>query len=70
MRDLKDRPEHLVLLLAFVACILGVFELVLEFEEGIFDLYSLSLAYAIRSAAYMGLRRRSLPAEACACWPS
>lgn len=37
MCDLKHRPQHLVLLLAFVTSVLGVFELVLEFEECIFN---------------------------------
>ena len=37
MRDLEHRPEHLMLLLAFVASIFGVFELVLKFEERVFD---------------------------------
>ena len=38
MRDLEDGPQHLVLLFALVACVLGVFELVLELEEGVFDI--------------------------------
>ena len=37
VRDLEDGPQHLVLLLALVARVLGVFEAVLEFEEGVFD---------------------------------
>ena len=40
MGDLEDRPETLVLLLAFMASVLGVFELVLEFQEGVFDAVS------------------------------
>lgn len=35
VRDLEDGPEHFVLLFAFMAGVFGVFELVLEFEEGI-----------------------------------
>lgn len=35
--DLKDRPQHLMLLLALVACIFGVFHLVGELEESILD---------------------------------
>jgi hypothetical protein len=37
MRNLEDRPQHLVLLLPLVTGVLSVLELVLEFEEGIFD---------------------------------
>ena len=37
MCNLKHRPQHLMLLLPFVARVLGVFEFVLEFEEGVFD---------------------------------
>lgn len=37
MGDLEDGPETLVLFLALVTCVLGVFELVLEFKEGVFD---------------------------------
>lgn len=37
MGDLEDGPQHLVLLLALVARVLGVFEPVLELEEGVFD---------------------------------
>ena len=40
MGDLEDGPETLVLFLALVAGVLGVFELVLEFEEGVFDAIS------------------------------
>lgn len=36
MAYLKNRPQHLVFLLALMRCILGVFHLVVEFEEGIF----------------------------------
>ncbi len=39
MRDLEDGPQHLVLLFALVTRILGVLELVLEFEEGVFDVF-------------------------------
>lgn len=37
MGDLEDRPQHLVLLLALVRCVLGVLHLVGELEEGVFD---------------------------------
>jgi hypothetical protein len=37
MGDLEDRPQHLVLLLALVRGVLGVFHLVGELEEGVFD---------------------------------
>ena len=37
MGDLEDRPQHLMLLLALVAGILGIFQLVLELEKSIFD---------------------------------
>jgi hypothetical protein len=37
MSDLKDRPEHLVPLLSFVRRIFGVFHLVCELEERVFD---------------------------------
>lgn len=37
MRDLKYWPQHLVLLFAFVTRIFGVFELVLELEQSVFD---------------------------------
>lgn len=37
MGDLKDGPEHFVLLFAFVRGGLGVFHFVFEFEEGVFD---------------------------------
>ena len=40
MGDLEDGPERFVLLFAFVAGIFGIFELVLEFEEGVFDAIS------------------------------
>lgn len=39
MGDLKDGPEHLVFLFAFVAGVLGVFHFVLEFEERVFDVF-------------------------------
>lgn len=37
--DLEDGPGHFVLLLAFVAGVLGVFHFVGEFEEGVFDVF-------------------------------
>jgi hypothetical protein len=37
MGDLEDRPQHLVLLLALVRRILGVFHLVGELEQGVFN---------------------------------
>merc|ERR1711981_32482 len=37
VRNLEDGPLHLVLLLAFVTRVLGVFHLVGELEEGVFD---------------------------------
>ena len=37
MSDLKYGPKHLVLLLAFVTGILGVFHLVAEFQQSVFD---------------------------------
>jgi hypothetical protein len=37
MGDLEDGPETLVLFLPLVTCVLGIFELVLEFKEGVFD---------------------------------
>ncbi len=38
MRDLKDRPKHLMLLLPFVAGIFRIFQLVLELEKCVFDI--------------------------------
>lgn len=37
MRYLKSWPDHLMLLPPFVASIFGVFHLVGELEEGVFD---------------------------------
>ena len=37
MCDLEDGPQHLVLLLALVARVLGILHLVAEFEEGVFE---------------------------------
>lgn len=37
MRDLEDRPLHLVLLLSFVAGIFSILHLVGELEEGVLD---------------------------------
>jgi hypothetical protein len=37
MGDLKDRPQHLVLLLALVRGVLGVLHLVGELEQGVLD---------------------------------
>lgn len=37
MCDLKDGPEHFLPLFALCRSILGVFELVLEFEKGVFN---------------------------------
>jgi len=37
MRDLKDGPQHLVLLLALVARVFGVLEFVLELKKCVFD---------------------------------
>ena len=37
MTDLEDRPQHLMLLLAVVGCVFGIFHLVAEFEERVFD---------------------------------
>lgn len=37
VRDLKDRPQHLVLLLALVRGVLGVFHFVAELEQRVFD---------------------------------
>jgi len=37
MRDLEYGPQHLVLLLALVACILGVLELILKLQESVLD---------------------------------
>lgn len=39
MSDLKDGPDHFVLLLPFVRGILGVLELVGEFEQSVFDVF-------------------------------
>jgi len=38
VRDLEDRPLHLMLLFAFVACVLGVLHFVGELEKSIFDI--------------------------------
>jgi hypothetical protein len=38
MGDLKDRPQHLVLLLALVRGVLGVLHLVGELEQRVFDI--------------------------------
>ena len=35
--DLEDRPQHLVLFLAFVRGVFGILHLVRELEEGVFD---------------------------------
>ena len=43
MRDLKDGPEHFMLLFALVARVLGVFELILKFEERVYELVSIIL---------------------------
>ena len=37
MCDLENWPQHLMLLLSLMACVLSVFELVLELEESVFD---------------------------------
>lgn len=37
MGDLEDGPEDFLFLFALARGILGVFEFVLEFEEGVFD---------------------------------
>lgn len=39
VRDLKHRPQHLVLLLALVRGIFGVFHFVMELEERVFDVF-------------------------------
>lgn len=39
MGDLEYGPHHFVLLFAFVRCVFGVFHLVLELEEGVFDVF-------------------------------
>lgn len=39
MGDLKDGPEHLVLLPAFMAGVLGVLHLVLELEKRVFNVF-------------------------------
>lgn len=39
MRDLEDWPLHLVLLLAFVGGVLGVFHFVLKLEQSVFDVF-------------------------------
>ena len=39
VRDLKNGPQHLVLLFAFVGGVLGVFHLVLKLEERVFDVF-------------------------------
>lgn len=39
MSDLEDWPDHFVLLLSFVRGILGVLELVGEFEQSVFDVF-------------------------------
>ena len=39
MSDLEDRPSHFVLLLALMTGIFGIFHLVLELEQSIFDVF-------------------------------
>ena len=39
MCDLEDGPQHLVLLLALVAGVLGVLHLVAEFQQGVFEVF-------------------------------
>lgn len=55
VRDLKDRPQHLVLLLALVRGVLGVLHLVAELEEGVFDVVE---ALGRRLAVFRGAERR------------
>ena len=45
MGNLEDGPESFVLLLALMAGILGILELILEFEECVFDAISGSAAH-------------------------
>lgn len=53
MGDLKDRPEHLVLLLAFVAGVLGIFHLVLKLEQRVFNvLEAIRRRLAVLSGPY------------------
>lgn len=53
VRDLEDRPEHLMLLLAFVARVFGILEFVLEFEESIFDvLETVGRGFAVLCCPY------------------
>lgn len=67
MGDLEDGPETLVLLLALVTRVLGVFELVLEFKEGVFDARACQFA---PSSINSGERTpQSLPEGAAdSCW--
>jgi len=37
--DLKNWPEHFVPLLAFMRSVLGIFHLVAELEEDVFDIF-------------------------------
>jgi hypothetical protein len=62
MRDLEDGPQHLVLLLAFVARIFGVLELVLELEQGIFDVLK---AIRRRLAVLRGAYSRHVGSSCC-----
>lgn len=39
MSDLEDRPSHFVLLLALMTGIFGIFHLVLELEQSVFDIF-------------------------------
>lgn len=38
MMDLEDWPLHLMLLLALMRCVFGVFEFVVELKEGVFEI--------------------------------
>lgn len=62
MGDLKDGPEHLMLLFAFVAGVLGVFHFVGKLEENVFDiLETVWRRLAILGGADSGHRGVSLP---------
>lgn len=53
MTDLKYRPQHLVPFLPFVRRVLGVFHLVAEFEERVFDVVEAGgWGFAVSRRAY------------------
>lgn len=53
MGDLKDGPENFMTLFAFVCGVLGVFHLVAEFQEGVFDVVeAVRWGFAVARGAY------------------